>query len=108
MASPRLTTIRAHRKRHTLSQGDVAYLLGGMCGSKICRYEMADRIPPLETAVALSLVFDASLQELFPDLYEQATEAIKHRARRLLREMDVSGILEGPKRDLLEAILGKA
>lgn len=108
MASQHLTTIRAHRKQHSLSQGDLAYLLGSVCGSKICRYEMAQRVPSLETSIALAVVFKVPLQELFPDLHEQVTEDIIRRAHRLLKEMDVSGTFDVPKRSILESIVGRA
>jgi hypothetical protein len=44
--------LRSNRKRLALSQDEVAFLLGALSGTKVCRYERFVRTPSLETALA--------------------------------------------------------
>jgi len=57
-----------YRKRSSLSQDEVASLLGCESGTKISRYECFDRKPGLEATLACAIVFGVravrSLREL--------------------------------------------
>lgn len=79
--------LRMHRRRAGLTQGDVAYLLGAHSGSKVSRYERRGRRPSLETAIALEVIFDAPVSDLFDGVREEVEHDIKKRARRLLRRL---------------------
>ena len=63
--------LRTFRKRTGLSQREVAYLLGCHDGSKISRYERFQRQPNLETALALRIIFNTPVREMFAGLGEQ-------------------------------------
>jgi transcriptional regulator with XRE-family HTH domain len=66
MASHKLPNyIRHHRKRLGLSQEEVAFLLGWNGSAQTSRYEHFCRIPTLQTALALSHIFQTSIYELF-------------------------------------------
>ena len=65
--------IRTHRKRHTLSQEEVAYLLGGNGtgkGSKVSMDEKMKRETRLRTAMAYEILFGTPIRELFAGVYE--------------------------------------
>ena len=49
-----------------LTQIEVAALLGHETAGNLSRFERASRVPYLEAALTLELVFDARMAELFP------------------------------------------
>lgn len=104
MTSSNLTNIRKHRRRHAFTQGEIAYLLGGICGTKVSRYECSIRKPQLHTALACQVILDAPVHELFPGVYENATNIIRKRARALLKELESKGCPDC-KRERLIAII---
>jgi transcriptional regulator with XRE-family HTH domain len=57
--------LRSHRKRSSLSQSEVAFLLGSKDGGQISRYEKGHRVPTLRTAIAFTMIFGVSLSILF-------------------------------------------
>jgi transcriptional regulator with XRE-family HTH domain len=63
--------LKAYRQRSGLSQADVARLLGFDAPVSISRYETFQRVPHLETALALEILFDASIAQLFPQVAEK-------------------------------------
>lgn len=66
MASSQLENyIATHRKRSGLSQQDVAWILRAGDGSEISRYEMNRRLPTLETALSLEVLFGVPVGALF-------------------------------------------
>lgn len=73
--------LRTYRKRAGLSQGEMAYLLGGKDGAKMSRYERFARVPSLETALAYEAIFQAPVSELFAGVYGKAERAAIRRAR---------------------------
>jgi transcriptional regulator with XRE-family HTH domain len=76
-----------HRRQVGFSQDEIAFLLGAMSGSKTCRYERRSRLPPLKTALALEIIFQASARELFPGVFREAEIAVKERASGLMRSL---------------------
>ncbi len=85
MASHHLSNhVRKHRKRSALSQKDVAYLLGGASGSKVSRYERFARQPGFMTALAYEAIFQVSVSELFPGLYQTIETGVRARAKKLM------------------------
>ena len=86
MTSSQFTNyLRCPRKRSSLSQDDVAFLLGAMCGSKVSRYEQFAREPSLETALAYEVIFQKPVKELFAGLYEEVEQQVAERAAALSR-----------------------
>ncbi len=88
MASHKLPNyIRHHRKRLGLSQEDVAFLLGWNGSAQTSRYEHFCRIPTLRTALALSYIFQASIDQLFSGEKEEVEEAVSKRAQILEEQL---------------------
>jgi transcriptional regulator with XRE-family HTH domain len=75
--------LKTYRKRAGLSQDEVAFLVGKSGGAKVSRYERARRLPSLETALAYRALFDLSLKELFPGVYNTVSRNMRKRARLL-------------------------
>jgi transcriptional regulator with XRE-family HTH domain len=90
MASRKLPNyIRRHRKRLGLSQGDVAFLLGWSDKSQPSRYEHFYRTPALTTALALAVIFQVSVYELFSGERDEAENAVLKRAQVLERQLQL-------------------
>lgn len=79
--------LRAHRKRTGLTQDEVAFLLGSKSGTKVSRYEKFRRTPTLQTALALTVIFDAPTRELFAGLRQQIERATTARAAELIKDL---------------------
>ncbi len=75
--------LRSNRKRLTLSQEEVAFLLGNQGGAQISRYERFNREPSLETALAFEVIFQRSASELFGGLYQKVEQQVMERAKTL-------------------------
>jgi len=76
--------LRSHRKHSSLSQEEVAFMLGikGMDKSnKVSRDENYSRIPTLESALAYEAIYGKPIRELFAGLYEQVTRDVSTRAK---------------------------
>jgi transcriptional regulator with XRE-family HTH domain len=82
MASRKLPNyIRRNRKRLGLSQRDIAFLLGWRDTSQPSRYEHFYKTPALSTALALAVIFQISVHDLFPGEKEQAENSVLKRAQ---------------------------
>jgi len=88
--------LQSQRKRLSLSQEEVGFLLGirGMNkGEKVCRDENFVREPSLQDALAYEAIYGQPVRELFAGLYQQAEQAVAARAKilnfRKLRKSDV-------------------
>src|SRR5712664_1369806 len=89
MSSPHLPNyLRAHRKRLSLSQDEVAYLLGANSGAKVCRYERFNREPSFHTALAYEAIFSKPGSELFGELYLKIQREVAKRAAKLARKLE--------------------
>jgi transcriptional regulator with XRE-family HTH domain len=53
------------RKRTSLTQGDMAYLMGFTEQSKVSRSEKGEKIPSLEMILIYSIVLNVSVKQLF-------------------------------------------
>jgi len=76
--------LRSNRKQFSLSQEEVAFLLGvrGMDkGGKVSRDENYSRTPTLETALAYEAIYGKPIRELFAGLYEQVAKDVSSRAK---------------------------
>jgi transcriptional regulator with XRE-family HTH domain len=87
--------LQSQRKRLSLSQEEVGFLLGigGMNkGEKVCRDENFAREPSLQDALAYEVIYGRPVRELFAGLYQQAEQGVKARAKvlnfRKLRKAD--------------------
>jgi transcriptional regulator with XRE-family HTH domain len=89
MSSPHFPNyLRAYRKRLSLSQDEVAYLLGTNSGAKVSRYERFNREPNFHTALAYEVLFGRPGSELFGDRYRKIEREVAKRAAKLLRKLD--------------------
>ena len=101
MSSTRLPNyLRSNRKRLGLSQDEVAFLLGTQSGAKVCRYEKFERIPSLETALALEAIFKKPVSELFAGLYAEIEDQVAGRAKALTHQTHYHKPGRGPTRKL--------
>lgn len=66
------------RKRRALSQKRVASLLGQRDTSMLSRYENGRSLPPLPTALRLEIIYRAPVAYLYPGLYKELREQIRH------------------------------
>lgn len=76
--------LQAQRKRLTLSQEEVGFLLGlnGMNkGNKVCRDETFAREPSLLDALAYEVIYGHPVRELFAGLHHQAQQRVAERAK---------------------------
>src|SRR3712207_3435912 len=71
------------RKRRGLEQKQVAFLLGQHTPDQVSRYELGTRIPTLETALLLEMVYGAPLRVLYKDLYERLQADLRDRLKRV-------------------------
>lgn len=87
MSEKRLNNyLRSYRRRNRLSQDEIAFLLGGKCGTRISRYETECRLPSLETALAYEAILGVPVRELFAGRFEKVDKEVKERALLLVRE----------------------
>ena len=88
--------LQSQRKRLSLSQEEVGFLLGigGINkGEKVCRDENFVREPSLQDALVYEAIYGQPVRELFAGMYQQAEQAVAARAKilnfRKLRKSDV-------------------
>jgi len=102
--------IKMYRLRSGLSQDEVAFLLGGSRtgGSKISRYELNRRLPPLETALGLEAVLGAPVRDLFKGEYLKVEERVRHRSKilRVAVESEPEQPMKLVRRATLQRIIG--
>ncbi|MFN3858777.1 MAG: hypothetical protein ACK4RV_13615 [Caulobacter sp.] len=79
-------TLRVHRKKWALSQGDIAHLLGFRSRSVVSVYEAGWLIPNIRIMVAYQFIFGAPLDTLFPGLQRDVEEEVVRRAVALDRK----------------------
>jgi transcriptional regulator with XRE-family HTH domain len=98
--------LRSHRRRASLSQRDVAFLLGVRAISKISRYERYAMLPRLETALAYQVIFGRPVAQLFGGTYDVIRAAIRRRASRLAQAKFVGSTIgfESRRKGSLQAI----
>ena len=80
--------LRTHRKRLSLSQEEVAFLLGVQSGAKVCRHEMFACEPNLATALAYQVILQKPANELFAGLYKQIEREVAARAKVLTHRVN--------------------
>src|SRR5258708_8409813 len=78
--------LRTHRKRYSLTQEDVAYLLGCTSDHIVSHHEIGSRLPSLRTALAYEVIFDTPVAELFAGVFEQIEREACDRASVLAHE----------------------
>lgn len=95
-----------HRKRHGLTQHEMAFLLGSKDGSAVSHVERGAREPSLRSAFACEVMFGVPARELFPGIYEEVEHELKTRAQALSdRSPHSTGKRAWYTRKLLEGII---
>ena len=79
--------LRTFRRKHALSQKELASLLGVVSGGKISRYEKFSRFPPALTVFALEIIFGAPARVLFAGAHAAVRRTVRARARKLIRRL---------------------
>lgn len=91
-----------NRKRLSLSQAEVSFLLGMDDGTQFSRYERFNRNPSLETALACEVIFGRPLSELFGGLYQKVEADVANRALELAGR---TGGTDARKREILNSLI---
>jgi DNA-binding XRE family transcriptional regulator len=102
MSSRQLSNyLRSNRKRLTLSQKEVAFLLGVKSEANVCRHERFFYEPSLETALAYQVIFKRSTSELFGGLYQKVEQDVAARAKALSKIINGEKPVTARKREIL-------
>jgi transcriptional regulator with XRE-family HTH domain len=76
------------RKRRGLEQKQVAYLLNHHTPDQVSSYELGTRLPTLEIALMLEMIYGAPLRVLYKDLYERLQDGLRDRFERVPQLQD--------------------
>lgn len=86
--------MRTYRKRAGLSQRELASIVGWKSGAVVSHYEWANRLPSLQTALALEVLFGVPVRQLFVGAFEsigQETESRLQKLESALQKMSGNG-----------------
>lgn len=89
-----------HRKRHALTQGELAVLLGVDRQPKISKYELGIHHPSFAVLLAYECIFKTSLRELYKGEGARASGEVRKRAQGLYRRLDAKRFTPIVKRKL--------
>jgi len=89
--------IRAARKAASLSAAEARKLLGLDDVKKVYRYEAGERIPGLQMTIQMSQVYNSSLKELFPNLWNFHAKQIVVRRQKLTESHRDPGFRNAPR-----------
>ncbi|HTK34925.1 MAG TPA: hypothetical protein VL358_06505 [Caulobacteraceae bacterium] len=100
--------VRAYRKRNALTEDELGFLIGRRSKTSVSQIETGMRVPTLECALALQVVFGPLLRDLFPDLYEHVEDAAMRRAHVLYEKLkDRTDVRSKTKLALLEEMAAR-
>ena len=88
MSSPLPCYLKSYRKRTGLSQRELGLLLGFSTAANVSRYEIGQRLPYLEAALCLEIIFEARMADLFPPVVAELETTLAGRAEVLLENFD--------------------
>ncbi len=77
-----------NRQRVGLSQDELSLLIAIDGRASVARYEQGLRLPQLETLIALEIVLDRPIGELFAGVAERVRDNVMSRAGALLESLD--------------------
>ena len=99
--------LRSLRRKSTLSQEDVAFLLGTFAGTRVTRHETGECIPPLKVAIAYEVIFGAGVTDIYEDDLRVIAKDVCKRARKLHESLGhrVSDPLRKEKRATLRRVI---
>lgn len=106
---PTLNYVRTYRRRWAFTQGEIAALLGFDSRTVISRIEQGKRLPSLESALALEVLFGTAPKSMFPQFFAEVEEALMQRAYLLHEDLTQStNPRQKRKCELLENALSRA
>jgi len=82
--------LKSHRKRAGLSRRELAGILGLLSENQIGRHERGAFLPTLVMAVGYEIVFQVSIAELFPGVYDSVRQEIEGRLTDFENELQES------------------
>ena len=85
---PLQTYLRTFRRRTCLSQDEVAFLLGSMCGTSVSRHERGHRVPLLETVLGYAFIFGSDVPALFEGVSRDVQATVRKRAVGMCRALE--------------------
>jgi DNA-binding XRE family transcriptional regulator len=85
---PLHTYLKTYRKRTGFTHDEVAFLLGGMCGTSYSRHEGHKRLPILKTALMYEFIFGATVRELYEGVFQDMQQRVLIRAKGLLASLE--------------------
>jgi DNA-binding XRE family transcriptional regulator len=101
-----LPRLRMYRRQWQLTLRELASLLGFKSGAHVSRLEQGKRTPSLETALACTAIFGATLEDLFPEIVQKTRVRTKVRATRFRTGHDHSTTsISVRKCDLVEEVM---
>lgn len=101
--------VRTHRQRHGLSHEDLAGLIRQESATAISQYERGRRVPTLEGALALQVIFGMAPKEMFPDFFAWVEDGVMRRGADLYSKLDgLSDRWSEARRELLDAMASRA
>ena len=92
--------VRTYRKRDSLTQDELAFLLGASSGAKLSRIERLSRPPSLKLALACQVIFGVPAHELFEGLFTEVEQKVTERARTLAQKITKRGVGAGVERKI--------
>jgi len=107
MARTISTYLRTHRKRWTLSQDELAFLIGTKDRTLISRYESGERTPTKRELLACEIIFGTPCSELFPRYRRSIEETVARRTVAFLaklerRKSEAAGVKRRLARDIMK------
>jgi transcriptional regulator with XRE-family HTH domain len=97
--------LQSNRKRLALSQDEVAFLIGARGGAKISRYERFSREPSLKTVLALQVIYQTPISELFSSMHKNIEKEVAKRAKILSYRKDLKPTTASKrKREAIKAL----
>lgn len=76
--------VRTFRQRHALTEDELALLINQRSHTSVSRIEVGRRVPNLEGALALQVLFRQEPRRLFPGLYEAVEDGVMRRGKFLI------------------------
>jgi DNA-binding XRE family transcriptional regulator len=97
--------VRTFRKRHALSEEELAFLVDQRAQSAVAQFESGDRVPNLQCALALQVLFRQPPHQMFPDAYEWVEDGVMRRAAVLIEKLRTATDRNSvAKREFLEGL----
>lgn len=89
-------SLRLHRRRTGLSQGELGRLLGYDDESAVAKHERFQAMPPFLIALGYEIIFQVPVSELFPGIAETVALGIEARLAEMEDELRQGGDIARP------------